>query len=206
MSRPVNRFRWRDRCSPILRRPRRDHYGGRHYRKNHQDKCEPIWFWCHLFPAWQTNRSRYGDFESRNGGRCMSYFTLCWYPKNAPIFRNRAVVAGAHYCSSVKSQPSPGLAAGAFSLLAVVGAAGSSGGLLPPSPPAEKATTRQDQAGKASTSDGTGDCPRASRRARTVRLRRALALLRLVKIFAVDRTKAKVNPPAPVPQITGADT
>ena len=37
-------------------------------------------------------------------------------------------------------------------------------------------------------------------------LRRALALLRLVKIFAVDRTKAKVNPPAPVPQITGADT
>jgi len=28
-------------------------------------------------------------------------------------------------------------------------------GLLPPSPPAEKATARQDQAGKASTYDGT---------------------------------------------------
>jgi hypothetical protein len=32
-----------------------------------------------------------------------------------------------------------------------------SGALLPPSPPAEKATTSQDQAGKASTGDGTGD-------------------------------------------------
>jgi hypothetical protein len=41
---------------------------------------------------------------------------------------------------------------------------------------------------------------------RMVRLRRALALLRLVKSFAVGRTKANVNPPAPVPQITGADT
>jgi hypothetical protein len=30
----------------------------------------------------------------------------------------------------------------------------SSGALLPPSPPAEKATARQDQAGKASTGDG----------------------------------------------------
>jgi len=33
---------------------------------------------------------------------------------------------------------------------------GSSGDLPPPSPPAEKATTSQDQAWKASTSDGTG--------------------------------------------------
>ena len=32
--------------------------------------------------------------------------------------------------------------------------AGSSGDLLPPSPPAEKATARQDQAGQASTGDG----------------------------------------------------
>ena len=31
------------------------------------------------------------------------------------------------------------------------------GDLLPPSPPAEKATARQDQAGKASTGDGAGD-------------------------------------------------
>ena len=34
----------------------------------------------------------------------------------------------------------------------------SSGAFLPPSPPAEKATARQDQAGQASTHDGTGDC------------------------------------------------
>ena len=37
-----------------------------------------------------------------------------------------------------------------------------SGNLLPPSPPAEKATARQDQAGHSGTSDGggdtTGDC------------------------------------------------
>jgi hypothetical protein len=32
-----------------------------------------------------------------------------------------------------------------------------SGDLLPPSPPGEKATARQDQAGKTSTGDGAGD-------------------------------------------------
>ena len=32
-----------------------------------------------------------------------------------------------------------------------------SGDLLPPPPPGEKATARQDQAGKASTGDGRGD-------------------------------------------------
>src|SRR5262249_16007786 len=32
---------------------------------------------------------------------------------------------------------------------------GSSGGLLPPSPPAEKATARQDQARQSGTNDGT---------------------------------------------------
>src|SRR5262249_28330114 len=32
-----------------------------------------------------------------------------------------------------------------------------SGGLLPPSPPAEKAAARKDQAGKARTGDGPGD-------------------------------------------------
>jgi hypothetical protein len=40
--------------------------------------------------------------------------------------------------------------------------AGSSGGLLPPSPPAEKATARQDQAGQSSTDDrvcGTATTP-----------------------------------------------
>src|SRR5690242_14686089 len=34
--------------------------------------------------------------------------------------------------------------------------AGSSGDLLPPSPPAEKATARQDQAGQSGTDNGTG--------------------------------------------------
>jgi hypothetical protein len=34
----------------------------------------------------------------------------------------------------------------------------SSGNLLPPSPPGEKATARQDQAGQPRTRDGTGDC------------------------------------------------
>jgi len=34
--------------------------------------------------------------------------------------------------------------------------AGSSGDLLPPSPPAEKATASQDQAGQPGTRDGTG--------------------------------------------------
>jgi len=34
---------------------------------------------------------------------------------------------------------------------------GCSGALLPPSPPAEQATARQDQAGKSGTDDGTGD-------------------------------------------------
>src|SRR5262245_56418746 len=36
-------------------------------------------------------------------------------------------------------------------------AAGSSGDLPPPSPPADQATARQDQAGQTSTGDGTGD-------------------------------------------------
>jgi len=34
---------------------------------------------------------------------------------------------------------------------------GSSGALLPPSPPAEKATARQEQAGKSGTGDGSGN-------------------------------------------------
>ena len=38
------------------------------------------------------------------------------------------------------------------------GCTGSSGNLPPPSPPAEKATAREDQAGKASADDGTRDC------------------------------------------------
>src|SRR5262245_54546581 len=38
--------------------------------------------------------------------------------------------------------------------------AGSSGDLLPPSPPAEKATACQDQTGQASTCDGAGNTRR----------------------------------------------
>src|ERR1700750_2654971 len=41
--------------------------------------------------------------------------------------------------------------------------AGCSGGLLPPSPPAEKASARQDKAGKASTGDGRGNAHPATR-------------------------------------------
>ena len=43
--------------------------------------------------------------------------------------------------------------------------AGSSGDLLPPSPPAEKATASQDQAGQTGTGDGAGDgCDRGGER------------------------------------------
>src|SRR5215831_7848162 len=40
----------------------------------------------------------------------------------------------------------------------VCGCAGCSGDLPPPSPPAEEATARQDQAGQSRTGDGAGDC------------------------------------------------
>ena len=33
----------------------------------------------------------------------------------------------------------------------------------------------------------------------------SVALLRFIEYFATGRAKANVNPPAPVPQITGAD-
>src|SRR5262249_2888682 len=82
MLRPVNRFRWRDRCSPILRRPRRDHYGGRHYRKNHQDKCEPIWFRCHLFPSWQQTEVARGTLRAETGELYELLHTSLVCPKN----------------------------------------------------------------------------------------------------------------------------
>jgi hypothetical protein len=41
---------------------------------------------------------------------------------------------------------------------------GSSGDLLPPSPPGEKTTAREDQAGKACTGDGAGDTTDGDRR------------------------------------------
>jgi len=46
-----------------------------------------------------------------------------------------------------------------------------SGDLLPPSPPAEKTTARQDQAGQASTSDGAGDGGCYRERSNRLRLR-----------------------------------
>jgi hypothetical protein len=53
------------------------------------------------------------------------------------------------------------------------GCTGCSGGLLPPSPPAEKATARQDQAGQAGTDNGTGDGDARERKARVKRWRRS---------------------------------
>ena len=50
--------------------------------------------------------------------------------------------------------------------------------MLPPSPPAEKATVRQDQAGKVSTSDGAGDAQAnaiAARKAKSVLTREVKA-------------------------------
>jgi len=44
--------------------------------------------------------------------------------------------------------------------------AGSSGDLLPPSPPGEKATARQDQSGQSGTDDGAGDADGAGNGAR----------------------------------------
>jgi hypothetical protein len=55
-------------------------------------------------------------------------------------------ISGAHHCE-----------VGHTGRFFVAGCAGSSGDLLPPSPPAEKATARQDQTRKPSTDDGTGD-------------------------------------------------
>src|SRR3981189_815039 len=45
----------------------------------------------------------------------------------------------------------------------------SSGGLPPPSPPAEKATARQDQAGQSSTGDGGGHAHTVERKGRVKR-------------------------------------
>src|SRR5262245_11866958 len=69
------------------------------------------------------------DFRGADRERCVSYFTLLWWSKNT-------------------------LSTVANDLCVVVG---SLGGPLPPSPPAEKATARQDQTGQASTGDGAGD-------------------------------------------------
>jgi hypothetical protein len=63
----------------------------------------------------------------------------------------------------------------------------SSGDLLPPSPPAEKATARKDQAGKASTGDGGGDG-----RSGKIERKNALAELKL-KQPRVRKVRIKAN-------------
>src|SRR5262252_4976832 len=74
------------------------------------------------------------DFRGPDRERCVIYFTLLWWSKNT-------------------------LSAVANDLCVVVG---SSGGFLSPSPPTKKSATCQDQAGEASTGDGTGDRTYAS--------------------------------------------
>jgi hypothetical protein len=61
-----------------------------------------------------------------------------------------------------------------------------SGDLLPPSPPAEKATARQDQAGKSSASDGGGDTTDGGCRIRIVVSLKATAR-RVVDSAAQDK-------------------
>jgi hypothetical protein len=73
----------------------------------------------------------------------------------------------------------------------VANCAGCSGDLLPPSPPTEKATARQDQAGKTCTSDETGDETHRTLR-RTCRLVRSLPIHR-------EQKKAPVVRPGLVP-------
>ena len=79
------------------------------------------------------------DFRGVDRESCVSYFTLLWWSKNA-------------------------LWAMAGRRKRRVDCPETSGNLLPPSPPDEKATARQGQAGKASTSDGAGGLSNEQRR------------------------------------------
>jgi hypothetical protein len=69
------------------------------------------------------------DVRGVDRERCVSYFTLLWWSKNA-------------------------LSAMAGRRKRRVDCPETSGNLLPPPPPPEKATARQDEAGQASTGDG----------------------------------------------------
>src|SRR5215813_8285724 len=77
------------------------------------------------------------DFRGADRERCVSYFTLLWWSKNA-----LSAMAGR------RKRP--------------VRCVGSSGDLLPPSPPAEKATARQDQARNACSNNRSWHCSRSS--------------------------------------------
>jgi hypothetical protein len=85
--------------------------------------------------------------------------------------------------------------------------------LLPSSPPAEKATARQDQkTGQASTRDGAGNrnrfsAPRIAGSKKGVpAMFGGVASLDLINGFATNRTKPNMNPPTAVPDITEAGT
>src|SRR5262249_34989552 len=65
----------------------------------------------------------------------------------------------------------------------------SSGDFLPPSPPAEKASARQDQAGNASTGDGAGDASGGVGDAKVngVGANRALLMMMMMMMMMIDR-------------------
>jgi hypothetical protein len=63
-----------------------------------------------------------------------------WFTDKGP--RAATAIAGLFYCDAMKLSSGDSVRC--------------SGGFLPPSPSAEKATAREDQARKASTGDGTG--------------------------------------------------
>jgi hypothetical protein len=123
----VDRSRRLDRLSRRARkgRPRRHRCDDHRHRKDRaEDKCEPslFWFWCHVCPLLAPDRCHLtleGDRE-----RCVSYFTLRRFVQEMHVVE----MAGLHYrpirhalSRDHKSQPSPGLVAGASFLLAVVG-------------------------------------------------------------------------------------
>src|SRR5215831_16745072 len=70
-----------------------------------------------MYPSWLRIDVAMPDFRGANRKRCMSYVTLRCLSKKCTLWRERAPII----VRSVKSQPSLGLAAGAFFLLAVVG-------------------------------------------------------------------------------------
>src|SRR5262249_45515201 len=109
-----------------------------------------------------------------NSGGCVSYFTLRWLSKKRTLWTAWVFITVESSRVTVTTNPSlaPASLPGLLSCLAVVGVgtwepipaccqrvlkiptcAGSSRDLLPPSPPAEKATARQDQAGQATYLD-----------------------------------------------------
>ena len=102
------------------------------------------------------------DFRGVDRERCVSYFTLLWWSKNA-------------------------LSAMAGRRKRRVDCPETSGNLLPPSPPAEKATARQDQAGKASADDGGGN---------------AIAVPKAKSVLAVESQHARRRLKGGAPQAT----